>query len=366
MRFHRHRVVCFALCASLIAASTGHAAPSQGAARNYRDKNFDYFVAGDPALPRAAHTDFTLALMGGGGSVDAAFAAIANHAGGGHIVILRAVSDDGFDPGDGNYGDSFATRWGPVSSAQTIVFHHREAAYDPRVLEALRSADGIFLAGGDQSNYLRYWKGTPVQTALNAHVAANRPLGGSSAGLAILGQYSYTASDGGSLESKLALNEPYNSGVTLEGDFLHFRWLEDIVSDTHFSQRCRLGRLIVFLARIQHDHPSAAALAGIGVDERTALLVGSDGVGRLAAGSTGGAWVVTLLRPPKVLKEGRPLTLDDVRIVRMGQESSLDLKSRTVDHPAAATTERIERGAPAADAIASKIMLRNVVPPDED
>ena len=140
-----------------------------------------------------------------------------SHAGGGHIVILRAVSDDSFDPEDGDYGESFVAKWGPVASAETIVFHHREASFDPRVIAALRGRDGIFLAGGDQGNYIRYWKGTPVQDALNAHVRANRPIGGSSAGLAILGHYSYTALDGGSMESKIALLDPFNSGVTLEG-----------------------------------------------------------------------------------------------------------------------------------------------------
>ena len=73
--------------------------------QNYRDKNFDYFVVGDPTLPRATHTEFTLALMGGGGSVDTAYAAIASHAGGGHILILRATDDASFDPTDRQYGD---------------------------------------------------------------------------------------------------------------------------------------------------------------------------------------------------------------------------------------------------------------------
>lgn len=81
-----------------------NAATTNDNSRNYRDKNFDYFVAGDPTLPHAAHTQFMLALMGGGGTVDAAYAAIAGHAGRGHIVILRAVADDSFDPEDGDYG----------------------------------------------------------------------------------------------------------------------------------------------------------------------------------------------------------------------------------------------------------------------
>ena len=77
------------------------ASPAAGA-HDYRDKNLDYFVAGDPAAPRAAQPYFTLALMGGGGSVDAAFVALARGAGQGHLVILRAVGDDSFDPDAGD------------------------------------------------------------------------------------------------------------------------------------------------------------------------------------------------------------------------------------------------------------------------
>src|SRR5215475_3518894 len=113
------------------------ASPALHAASDYRDPNFDYFVSGDPAQPRAAHTEFGLALMGGGGSNDAAFAFIASHGGFGHMVILRAVSDDSFDPDSGYYGQGFMDKWGPVKSAETIVFHHREASFDPRVLKAL-------------------------------------------------------------------------------------------------------------------------------------------------------------------------------------------------------------------------------------
>jgi hypothetical protein len=40
--------------------------------------DFDDFASGDPRLPRAKHTDFLLGLFGG--SVDAGFHAIAEHA----------------------------------------------------------------------------------------------------------------------------------------------------------------------------------------------------------------------------------------------------------------------------------------------
>jgi cyanophycinase len=360
MRFENHRTFSWVMLIMAIAALPACAAKPH----NYRDKNFDYFVAGDPRLPRAAHTEFTLALMGGGGAVDAAYASIASHAGGGHIVILRAVSDDSFDPEDGDLGELFAGKWGPVKSAETIVFHHREASFDPRVIAALRGADGIFLAGGDQANYIRYWKGTPVQDALNAHVLANRPIGGSSAGLAILGHYSYTSLDGGSMESKVALLDPYNSGVTLEGDFLHLHGLESVITDTHFSKRCRLGRLIVFIARINKEQP-ADHVFGIGIDEKSALLIGPDGIGRLAAGSAGSGWVVMPQQPAAILTRGQPLTMDGIRIVRLDQGSSIDLKARDVSHPAAETTDSIALGVPVRESIASPIMLRNAAPADE-
>ena len=360
----------FASFLFLAACAVGvHAADAAaGGAKNYRDKNFDYFVSGDPAKPRAAHTEFGLALMGGGGKLDSAYRFIATHAGGGHIVILRAVSDDSYDPTDGSYGESYMKEWGPVVSAETIVFHNRAASSDPRVIAALKNADGIFLAGGDQSNYIKYWKGTPVQEALNAHVAANRPIGGSSAGLAILGHYSYGALDGGSMESKVALADPFDKGVTLESDFLHHRHLENVITDTHFSQRHRLGRLIAFLARLNapRANPDAGKIFGIGVDEKTAVLIGADGIGRLAAGSAGSAWIVLPQRPASGLAAGKPLSIADICLVQLGADGSLDLKARVVQKPAAEATISIKDGKPTADSIAVKILTRDQPQPGED
>lgn len=365
----------FALGAAVLIASTASSAATApqpefafGAAttaHDYRDKHFDYFVTGNPALPRAAHTDFTPALMGGGGAVDAAYSAIARCAGGGHIVILRAISDDSYDSEGGDYGKSFMTQWGPVASAETIAFHDREASFDPRVIASLRGADGIFLAGGDQSNYVRYWKGTPVQELLNAHVLANRPIGGSSAGLAILGHYRYTAFDCGSMESKVALADPYNSGVTLESDFLHYQWLEHVITDIHFSKRFRLGRLIAFVARINREQPTDKVF-GIGVDEKSAVLICADGISRLAAGSAGSAWVVMPLKPATVLTSGQPLSIPDVRIARVDSSGSIDLKTSEVVHASAQTVDSIVHGAETQLSIASPILTRSVVPSDED
>jgi cyanophycinase len=361
--FHAARAAILSMLVTWPGWLSAAATPPEGA-HDYRDKNFDYFVAGDPAAPRAATPDFTLALMGGGGSVDAAFIALARGAGHGHLVILRAVHDDSFDPDDGNYGRSFRAEWGPVASAETVVFHNREASYDPRVLAMLAHADGIFLAGGDQANYVHYWKGTPVQRALNEHVRANRPLGGSSAGLAILGHYSYTALDGGSLESKVALPDPFSAAVTLESDLLHLRFLEDVITDSHFSQRSRLGRLIVFVTRSDAERKDLEVL-GVGIDERSALLIDGRGMGRLAAGSAGSAWLVHATHAPEVLRAGAPLSVDGVEITRIGPTSAIDFRNGRVAQPADQTSASIRAGVPAADPLLDPRILRTVVPADE-
>ena len=356
------------LCVSAVTpappATTTTADTATDAPHNYRDRNFDYFVVGDPRLPRAAHTEFALILMGGGSYVDAAYAAIASHGGGGHMLVLRSVSDDSFDPDDGNLGQRFAAGWGPVTSTETITFHNRGASFDPRVIAALKGADGIFLAGGDQSNYIRYWKGTPVQAALNAHALANRPIGGSSAGLAVLGHYSYTAMDGGSLESKVAIADPFNTGVTLDDDFLHFRYLENVITDTHFSGRSRLGRLIVFVARLDKanaDHP----VVGIGVDEKSAVIIESNGIGRLAPGSAGSAWLVEIPSVAAVLTAGEPLTAGNIHITRLDKSSRIDFATHVVTKPAAEVIDSIDGGTPKADPLTAVMMQRDLVPPDE-
>lgn len=365
-----HRVATFiALMGALSTANLAFAGASEAVpaatAHDYRDAHFDYFVSGDPLAPRATKTDFGLVLMGGGGRLVAAFKAIAARAGGGHLLILRAVSDDSFDPDDGDYGRSFAAEWGPVASAETIVFHDRAASFDPRVIAALERADGIFLAGGDQANYVRYWKGTPVQRLLNEHVAANRPIGGSSAGLAILGRYSYTAFDGGSMESKVALHDPFDSGMTLESDFLHCRNLERVLTDTHFSARRRLGRLIAFLARLNADG-SQAGVYGIGVDEHTALLVDSTGTGRVLDGSEGSAFIVSLPAHAPAPARGKPLSLAGVRVLRLDRRGSLDTRSGAVTAPAEVATINLVAGKALEDSFAARILRRETVPAGED
>jgi beta-aspartyl-peptidase (threonine type) len=303
------------------------AALAAGPALAAAPTDFQSWFTGNPADARPARTSGGLLLMGGGGDVDDAFQWFVRQAGGGDIVVLRASGADG-------YNDYIFSKIGGVDSVETILVHNRNASSDARVLASLRAAEGIWLAGGDQSRYVNYWKGTPVADALNAHVRAGKPLGGTSAGLAVLGEFAFSATESGSLTSPIALADPFDRRLTLERDFLRFDLLRGVITDSHFMPRARLGRSLAFLARLLPDR-AGDRLLGIGLDEKTALAVEADGSARVFTPTADGrAWLMLPTKPAETLAPGRPLTLRDVRVIALGPESRFHLPSLAVEKPA--------------------------------
>src|SRR5208283_3329619 len=151
-----------------------------------------------------------------------------------------------------------------------------QAARDPAVAERIRHAEAIFITGGDQANYIRGWKDTPVEDAINADIAAGKPIGGTSAGLAVLGEFVYGAlgdkPDDKDLASTDVLPNPYFDRVTLVRGFLKIPHLENLLTDSHFAKRDRMGRTLGFLARIVKDGWSSSPRE-VAIDEKSAVLV---------------------------------------------------------------------------------------------
>lgn len=313
-------------CTSALAADTTES----------RRDGYRYYAIGDLAAPRPAPTRAGAMLVGGGDWPYPAFRWMIERAGHGRIVILRAS-------GSTEAQDEFFRDIGGITAAQTLVFEDRRAASDPQVLEIVRQADGIFLAGGDQSNYVRYWKGTPLNRALDAHVRAGKPIGGTSAGLAILGAHAYGAMDGGSLTSKDALRDPAGPALTLVDDFLHLPYLERVLTDSHFGKRERLGRLIAMLARLAQEQ-GRDDLVGIGVDEYTALCIDGDGIGRVFSGNGGHAWLVGPQPAAEVYAAGKPLSVRAVPVLGVGGDSVLHLADFRVERPAFSALYDVEAG----------------------
>jgi cyanophycinase len=280
-----------------------------------------YFRLGNPADAQT-RTRAGLALMGGGADLDQAFAWMCARSGGGDFLVLRATGDDSYN--------RYVKDLCHVNSVATLIIPDREAARESRVAEIIRQAEAVFISGGDQANYINGWTGTPVQDAISEAVRRGVPVGGTSAGLAVLGEFVYSAQndapDGPNLSSARALADPYDHQVVIVRGFLDIPLLRDVITDTHFMARNRLGRTLVFMARILRDQ-AVAQVKAIGVDQRTAVLLDESGQAQVA-----GAGVVYFLRAthkPEVCKPGAPLTFQGIEARRLRAGQHFDMTSWT-------------------------------------
>jgi cyanophycinase len=216
-------------------------------------------------------------LAGGGPDVDQAFRWMIQKSGGGDFVVLRAT-------GTAAYND-YIFGLGTVNSVETLLINSRTLANDRQVERILLNAEAVFITGGDQANYVNFWKDTLVHNALNYLRNIKKiPIGGTSAGCAILSGVYFSAVVG-TVTSSEALRNPYVNTITLGyRDFLNQPFLENVVTDTHYDNRDRHGRLVTFLARMSRDQKIVAR--GIGLDESVAVCIEPNGTGRVYGSGT--------------------------------------------------------------------------------
>jgi cyanophycinase len=302
----------FSVLTLLLAACFSHAA------------SYQYFRIGnknDIQTQPAAGT----AMMGGGSDLDEAFRWLCQKGNGGDFLILRASGDDDYN--------SYVNRLCKLNSVATLVIPDRQAAQDPAVAEIIRQAEVVFISGGDQAHYIHAWKGTPVEDAINANVAAGKPIGGTSAGLAVQGEFVYGAladkPDDQDLASADVLLNPYFGRVTLIRGFLKIPHLENLLTDSHFAKRDRMGRSLGFLARIMQDGWSKTPRE-VAIDEKSAVLVEPDGKGTVV-GNGKGAYFLRPTEKPKTCERGEPLTFQKISVYRVPAGGHFDLTLWTGD-----------------------------------
>ena len=138
-------------------------------------KQYCYFRVGNPNDVTTATTPGTV-LMGGSTDVDAAFQWMCQRSGGGDFLVIRATGTDAYNP----YIQSLCPG---ENSVATLIIPNATAANDPFVASTINNAEALWIAGGDQSNYINFWTGSAVQSGLNALIARGVPIGGTSAGM---------------------------------------------------------------------------------------------------------------------------------------------------------------------------------------
>jgi len=194
----------------------------------------------------------------------------------GDVVVLRTSGSDGYNRYLMDRG---------ANSVTSIVIGTTEGANSDYVRDAIAKAEVVFLAGGDQSTYVTRWTGTTLQAAVNARVAAGYPIGGTSAGLAVMGEYAYSALNRSATSAALLAN-PYDSSATFARAVFTVPLLKNLITDSHFVVRNRLGRSLTFLARLQQDGWSTAP-RGIAIDEGSALGISARGTGTVFGAGAG-------------------------------------------------------------------------------
>lgn len=280
---------------------------------------FDYYLTGNGA-DASGTTSFGLGLMGGGTDVDALFTWMGARAGGGDFVVIRASGADGYN--------QYVYGLAPFDSVETLVLKNRAAASDQFVVQTIRNAEALFIAGGDQSNYVNDWKGTPVEDAIHALAARGVPIGGTSAGTAILSEFIYSAQRQ-SVTSSQALADPFNRNITLDRDFLLLPFLQGIITDQHLIERDRIGRTVTFMARIITNGWAAAESKAIAIDRETAVLVDESGQATIVANADRATPYAYFMRGgvPQVVAAKTPLTYLNVTVDRAAPGSTFDLRT---------------------------------------
>ena len=240
-----------------------------------------------------------LILMGGSTDVDAAISWFLQRAGGGDVVVIRSSGADGYN--------QYMYDMVGVNSVETIMIDSRAKADLASVTQKIRNAEALFIAGGDQWNYVNYWKNTGTEDAINYLINTKKvTVGGTSAGLAIMGSVYYSGQTG-SVTSAQALANPYNKYSTLgHGDFIASSFLLNTITDSHYSQRTRQGRHISFLARMMKDF-NYTNIKGIGIDEETAVCIDGAGIGKVY-GTNQAYFIQNETLGPETCVSGTPLT----------------------------------------------------------
>lgn len=212
-----------------------------------------------------------LFIVGGGTQPDALVTRFIDMAGGpgaARIAVIPLASSDPAGSGAGKVrhlqefgGDAF------------VLLTSADSARGPAVRDRLNGATGIWFTGGDQSRITAALDGTDLLTAIREWNLRGVPIGGTSAGAAIMSPLMITGSQVLADEDTAGYHGDTFSRIargTIEV-VPGFALLPRVIVDQHFVRRERHNRLISAVLE-RPDH------IGVGIDESTALEVTAGGL----------------------------------------------------------------------------------------
>jgi cyanophycinase-like exopeptidase len=274
-------------------------------------------------------------LVGGGTTPLSADTWFGEHANGGDIVIIgNGYTQEDFEErvnerfdqfgGIGTFHaiDAFSFDVEPTDDLTQFakdVAANRDG-YGHEFLAKLRGAEAVYFLGGDQWPYVQLLQAPGLAADIisggnngeREHGSGSVTVGGTSAGLAILGQYVFTsefARTGPDISSAELLENYYTSRFyqggkpSITDNVLSLKGMGEVLTETHFTDDgkssivsvlrpdgiaetrniFRLGRFLSFMGAVVAD-PSGLGrpiVNGLAVDNNTALCVDNEGLAKV-------------------------------------------------------------------------------------
>ena len=222
--------------------------------RDAIDRTRDPFPPQEPQVPTVQNG--TLMIVGGGGLPEGLMDQFIERAGGqqARLVYIPCTERASLTPGDMRLVQLWRNKG--VASADVVHTKDRNVANsDEDFLRPLQTATGIFFGGGRQWNFADSYYGTEAHRLMKGVLQRGGVIAGSSAGASIQAEYLARANPLGNLD---IMAEGYERGG--------LGFLSGVAIDQHFTQRKRQPDM----SRLVNRYPQ---LLGIGIDERTALIV---------------------------------------------------------------------------------------------
>jgi len=190
---------------------------------------------------------------------------------------IKVVVISGSDPGNTEMVDYLKSMG--ATSSENVVADSKEKANDPAVVDTVSNADVIFIRGGNQGDYYRFWKDTRLHENILNVMKNGGAIGGTSAGAMSLSQYALTGGQDFVSRDVLQdahsplLNDIVDGKTSIHNDFLNL--VPETLIETHCGERARIGRLLAVQAKAIDDYKNNNIL-GICLEERTGLLIRQD------------------------------------------------------------------------------------------
>ncbi|CAN5368567.1 hypothetical protein BH09SUM1_BH09SUM1_19900 [soil metagenome] len=257
--------------------------------RPAKPSNLTVYLTGDSAdAPNQAVGGPAVLVMGGGTEVDAGFSQQAYPiVNGGDILVLRTSGSNGYN----DYFYNLVT--GPLkpNSVETILPTTVSKANTDYVEWACDTAEMIWFAGGDQSDYTSNWRGTKLQAAVQRAYDRGAVIGGTSAGMDLVSHFIFDPGNGSIPTGATAITNPYITGNTITDYFIDSPLMANTINDAHFFQRDRMGRPLSWMAQLRQDGRTDRIIAIAG-DEKSSMFIGNDRIGHVLTGASDRAMYV--------------------------------------------------------------------------